>query len=145
MNKPKINHLAVWVLALVVQPLPMLWYDNMLFGIRWSELNNLTEADFEAFNPLNFLWAVFAAVALGYILAYLFRALNVTNAVDGLKWAAILWFGLVFLELATQNAFTLRSFELTLLDTLIVLFKYEIMAIGLVLWKKKNKTESATA
>ena len=145
MNTQKINHLAIWILAMLVQPLPMLWYDNLLFGIRWSELNNLTEADFETFNPLNFLWAIFSAVALGYILAYLFKALNVTKAVDGLKWAAILWFGLLFLELATQNAFTLRSFELTLLDTLIVLFKYQIIAIGIVLWKKKDKKELATA
>lgn len=145
MDKPRINHLAIWILALVVQPLPMLWYDNMLFGIRWSELNNLTEADFETFSPLNFLWAIFSAAALGYILAVLFRELNITKAVDGLKWAAILWFGLLFLELATQNAFTLRSFELTLLDTLIVLIKYEIMAIGIVLWKKKPKPQLAGA
>ena len=144
MNMQKINHLAVWILAILVQPLPMLWYDNLFFGIRWSELNNLTEADFEAFNPLNFLWAIFSAVALGYILAYLFIKLDITKAVDGLKWAFILWFGLLFLELATQNAFTLRSFELTLLDTVIVLFKYQIMAIGIVLWKKKEKKEMAT-
>lgn len=137
MNNQKINHLAVWVLAILVQPLPMLWYDNILFGIRWRELNNLTETDFSDFSPLNFLWAVGAAVVLGYILAYLYQKMNITKAVDGLKIAALLWFGLLFLELGTQNAFTLRAFELTLLDTLIVLFKYEIIAVGIVLWKKK--------
>lgn len=140
MNKQKINHLAIWVLAILVQPLPMIWYDNILFGIRWRELNNLTEADFAAFNPLNFIWAFVSAVVLGYIMAYLYRKLNITKAVEALKIAAVLWFGLLFLELATQNAFTLRDFELTLLDTIIVLFKYEIIAIGVVLWKKKQKT-----
>lgn len=145
MNNQKINHLAVWVLAVLVQPLPMLWYDNILFGIRWNELNNLTEADFANFSPLNFIWALLSAVALGYIFAYLFRAMNINKAVDGLKWAALLWFGLLFLELATQNAFTLRAFELTLLDTIIVLFKYEIMAVGIVLWKKKEKAQLASA
>ncbi len=139
MNNQKINHLAVWVLAILVQPLPMIWYDNVLFGIRWRELNNLTETDFSDFSPLNFLWAIAAAVILGYILAYLYQKMNITKAVDGLKIAALLWFGLLFLELGTQNAFTLRAFELTLLDTLIVLFKYEIMAVGIVLWKKKAK------
>ncbi|GEM_PF-5725416 len=139
MNNQKINHLAVWVLAILVQPLPMIWYDNVLFGIRWRELNNLTETDFSDFSPLNFLWAIAAAVILGYILAYLYQKMNITRAVDGLKIAALLWFGLLFLELGTQNAFTLRAFELTLLDTLIVLFKYEIMAVGIVLWKKKAK------
>lgn len=137
MNNQKINHLAVWVLAIIVQPLPMLWYDNLLFGIRWRELNNLTEADFANFSPLNFIWAIASAVILGYILAYLYKRMNITKAVDALKIAALLWFGLLFLELGTQNAFTLRVFELTLLDTLIVFFKYEIIAIGIVLWKKK--------
>lgn len=137
MNKQKINHLAVWIPAIIVQGLPMLWYDKLFFGIRWAELNNLTEEDFADFDPMSFIWAFAAAVVLGYILAYLFRALNVEKAVDGLKWAFILWFGLLFLELATQNAFTLRPFELTLLDTLIVLVKYEIMAVVIVLWKKK--------
>lgn len=139
MNNQKINHLAIWVLAILVQPLPMIWYDNILFGIRWRELNNLTEADFADFHPANFTWAIVSAVVLGYILAYLYRKMNITKAVDALKIAALLWFGLLFLELGTQNAFTLRALELTLLDTIVVLFKYEIMAIGIVLWKKKQK------
>lgn len=140
MNNQKINHLAIWVLAIIVQPLPMLWYNNILFGIRWRELNNLTEADFADFHPSNFTWAFVSAVVLGYILAYLFKRMNITKATEALKLAMLLWFGLLFLELATQNAFTLRVFELTLLDTLVALFKYEIMAIGIVLWKKKQKT-----
>lgn len=140
MNNQKINHLAVWILAILVQPLPMIWYNNILFGIRWRELNNLTEADFADFSPMNFIWAIVSAVVLGYILAYLYQKMNITKAVDALKLATLLWFGLLFLELGTQNAFTLRAFELTLLDTIIVLFKYEIIAIGVVLWKKKQKT-----
>ena len=140
MEKPKINHLAIWVLAILVQPLPMLWYNNIMFGIRWMELNGLKEEDFVDASPLNFLWAIAAAVTMGYLFAHLFRAMKVEKAVDGLKWAFLMWFVLLFLELGTQNAFTLRSFEITLLDTIIVLFKYEIIAVGIVLWKKKPKT-----
>lgn len=139
MNNQKINHLAIWILAILVQPLPMLWYNNIFFGIRWMELNKLVEEDFADASMLNLLWAFAAAVAMGYIMAYMFRAMNVTKAVDGLKWAFVLWFGLLFLELSTQNAFTLRPFELTLLDSIIVLFKYEIIAVGVILWKKKQK------
>ena len=140
MEKPKINHLAVWILAILVQPLPMIWYDKIMFNIRWMELNGLKEEDFADASMLNLLWALAAAVTMGYLFAYLFREMKIVKAVDGLKWAFLMWFVLLFLELATQNAFTLRPFELTLLDTIIVLFKYEIMAVGIVLWKKKPKT-----
>jgi hypothetical protein len=139
MKNQKINHLAIWVLSILVQPLPMIWYNDVVYGIRWRELNNLTEEDFANFNPVNFIWAFASAVVLGYILAYLFKRMDISSAVEALKLATLLWFGLLFLELATQNAFTLRVFELTLLDTLVVLFKYEIMAIGIFLWKKKSK------
>ncbi len=139
MDKPKINHLAVWGMAILVQPLPMLWYNNIMFGIRWMELNGLKEDDFTDAGMLNLIWAFAAAVGMGYLFAHLFRAMNINKAVDALKWAFAMWLVLLFLELATQNAFTLRAFELTLLDTIIVLFKYEIMAIAIVLWKKKEK------
>ena len=107
------------------------------------ELNGLKEEDFADASMLNLLWALAAAVTMGYLFAYLFREMKIEKAVDGLKWAFFMWFVLLFLELATQNAFTLRPFELTLLDTIIVLFKYEIMAVGIVLWKKKPKTVAA--
>ncbi len=140
MEKRKINHLAVWVMAILVQPLPMIWYNKIMFYIRWLELNGLKENDFADASMLNLLWAFAAAVGMGYLFAFLFREMKIEKAVDGLKWAFALWFVLLFLELATQNAFTLRAFELTLLDTIIVLFKYQIMAVAIVLWRKKEKS-----
>jgi len=136
MQKLKINHLAVWIASIIVQFLPPLWYDRIFFGIRWSELNNLNEDDFANFNPLNYIWALLAAVALSYMLAWLFKQMNIQNTFKALQLTFLFWFSFLFLEVATQNAFTLRSFELTLIDELLVLIKYEVITIILMLWKK---------
>ncbi len=142
MQSQKINHVAVWVAGVVVQFLPPLWYDTMFFGIRWMELNEVSEKDFADFSPLNFIWAILSAVALAYTLAWLFKSLNVTTALKGLQLAFLFWFSFLFLELATQNAFTLRPFELTLIDQIVVLIKYEIITLLLIFWKKKDKVPS---
>lgn len=135
----RINHLAVWVASLFVQILPPLWYNNLFFGIRWSELNQLTDEDFATFSPLNFIWALLSAVALAYILAWLFQALQVTNTAKALQLAFLFWFSFLFLELATQNAFTLRPLELTFIDELLVLLKYEIITLIVMVWKVKTQ------
>ncbi len=54
----------------------------------------------------------------------------------GLKIAFMLWFTLLFLEVATQNSFLHRPFELTLLDEVLILIKYEVVAVTLTMWKK---------
>ncbi len=139
MKTIKINHIAVWVASCIVQVLPPLWYDKLFFGIRWSELNNVTEEDFASFSPLNFLWAFASALFLAYMLAWLFQTLEVKNTVNALKLTFIFWFVFLFLEIATQNAFSLRPFELTLIDELLVLIKYEIITLILMIWKPKPK------
>ena len=139
MQSQKINHVAVWVASILVQFLPPLWYDTIFFGIRWAELNQLSEEDFANFSPLNYIWPLVSALAVAYMLAWLFRSLKVNSAVKGLQLAFFFWLSFLFLELATQNAFTLRPFELTLIDEIIVLIKYEIITLVLILWKKKDK------
>ena len=137
MNKLRINHAAVWVSAFVVQFVPPVWYDAVFFGIRWSELNNLTESDFADYNlafglGINFI----ACVAAAYTMAFLFTKLNVNSGLKGLLYALLFWVGFIFLEITTQNMFSLRSFELTLIDESVVLIKYEITGVILGLWRK---------
>ena len=136
MKKQKINHLAVWILIILVQAFPVIWYDTVFFGIRWMELNNLTAADFEDFGNEGFVVAFVAATALVYALAWLFLRLLVSTGVEGVKVVFVLWLALIFLELTTQNMFTLRPFELTLIDQGVVLVKYECIGITLGAWKK---------
>ncbi len=137
MNSLRINHAAVWVAAFVVQFVPPFWYDAVFFGIRWSELNNLTEADFVDYNMalalgINFI----ACLAAACTMAFLFKNINVDTGLKGLQYALLFWAGFFFLEITTQNMFSLRPFELTLIDESVVLIKYEITGVILGLWRK---------
>ena len=139
MNSLRINHAAVWVAAFVVQFVPPLWYDAVFFGIRWSELNNLTEADFADYNMalglgINFI----ACLAAAYTMAFLFTKIDVDTGLKGLQYALLFWAGFFFLEITTQNMFSLRPFELTLIDESVVLIKYEITGVILGLWTKRK-------
>ncbi|MDN5201470.1 DUF1761 domain-containing protein [Fulvivirgaceae bacterium BMA10] len=142
MKEQKINHLAVWISIIVVQFIPPFWYDKLFFGIRWMELNKVVEEDFADQSPFVMVWPIVAAIALAYLLAWLFKELKVDSAFKGLKLAFIFWFVFLFLEVGTQNAFTLRPFQLTLIDELVVLIKYEIMALMLALWRKYKTVEA---
>ncbi|MEO1049894.1 MAG: DUF1761 domain-containing protein [Bacteroidota bacterium] len=144
MDKLKINHLAVWVAAIIVQVLPPLWYAEIFLGIRWAELNNLTAEDFESFNVVAGLGlALFSGVAIAYLMAYVFAKMRIESAYEGFKVASLFWLCSIFLEIATQNAFTLRSFELTLIDSGVVFVKYEIIGITLGAWRKYDTSMEA--
>lgn len=137
MKTLKINHTAVWVTALIVQVLPPLWYSEVFLGITWANLNALKPEDFENFNMLPGLAvALVSAVALGYALAWVFTKMNVETALKGLQVALIFWVAFLFMEVTTQNMFTLRPFELTLIDEGVVLVKYQIFGIVLGAWRK---------
>lgn len=142
MKTLKINHAAVWVAALVGQFVPPLWYDTVFFGIRWSELNELTAADFENYNiVLGLFISLIACLAAAYTMAFLFSRLNVNTGVKGLQYALLFWVGFIFLEMTTQNMFSLRAFELTVIDQSVVLIKYEIAGVILGVWKKYKAEE----
>lgn len=136
MKTQKINHVAVWVLIIIIQFIPVLWYDQLFFGIRWMELNEFTLTDFENFNPMGYVIALLNAAAICYFMAWLFIKLRVDSAFEGLKVAFLLWFCLVFMQVATQNFFTLRPFELTLIDELLVLVEYEMAGVVLAMIRK---------
>lgn len=136
----RINHAAVWVAALLAQAVAPLIYSEVFFGIRWVELNELTEADFSKVDMgIGLSLSFISSLAAAYMLAWLFKRMHVTSAVEGLKIALLIWLAFIFLEITTQNYFSVRSFELTLIDESVVLIKYEIAGILLGDWKKYSE------
>ncbi|WP_185156255.1 DUF1761 domain-containing protein [Fulvivirga kasyanovii] len=136
----RINHAAVWVAALLAQAVAPLIYSEVFFGIRWVELNELTEADFSKVDMgIGLSLSFISSLAAAYMLAWLFKRMHVTSAVEGLKIALLIWLAFIFLEITTQNYFSVRSFELTLIDESVVLIKYEIAGILLGGWKKYSE------
>lgn len=133
----KINHAAVWVSIIVAQLIRPLWYDYVFFGIRWMELNEFVEEDFTSFSlPVGLIVALASGIAGAYGLAWFYTKLNVTSAVEGMKYAFIIWLCFRFLEVTTQNYFSLRPFELTILDETAVLMQYQIFGTIIGGWRK---------
>lgn len=136
----RINHVAVWVAALLAQAVAPLIYSEVFFGIRWVELNELTEADFSKVDMgVGLSLSFISSLAAAYMLAWLFKRMHITSALEGLKIALLVWLAFIFLEITTQNYFSVRSFELTLIDESVVLIKYEIAGILLGGWKKYSE------
>lgn len=137
MKNLKINHAAVWIGAVIGQFMYPIWYSEVFLGKSWMELNKFTLADFENVSMVpGLILSIVNLVVFGYVIAWIFTKLNVQTALEGLKYASIFWFGILFLEVATQNQFTLRPFELTLIDQGIVLLRYEVFGILLGAWTK---------
>jgi hypothetical protein len=95
-RETKINHLAVWILVLAHQALGSLWYARFLFGDIWLVYLGRSVDEVNPWNPVPFVWAIIAAIAFNYTLAWLFRRLNIVTAVDGLKVSAVVWFAFLF-------------------------------------------------
>ncbi|ELR72810.1 hypothetical protein C900_00771 [Fulvivirga imtechensis AK7] len=139
-KKLRINHAAVWVAAVLAQFVPPLIYSELFFGIRWAELNKITEDDFQSFDmATGLILALAAAVVTIYVMAWLFTKIKVESGLEGLKIALLIWLAFVFVEVGIQNHFSLRPFELTLIDEVVVLVRYEIAGVLLGVWRKYSE------
>ncbi len=142
MGNQKINHVAVWILVVFHQIVAVLWYSKFLFGNKWMQLLGKTEADFAGVNPLKYIIAIITALAMTYLLAWIFKELKINNSLRGLFYAVIIGLGFYFLQTLTTGIFSLRSFGLTLIDGGMYLVNFIIAGIVLGAWKKYEVTEN---
>jgi hypothetical protein len=129
----KTNHKAVWLIVLIAQIIPAIWYG--LFVNAYLSLNKLTIED--TAHPIAYLVSVVSAAALTYMLSYIYGRMNIVSAKDGAKTALIIGFPIYILGLMTWNLFSLRPYALAWLDggvNLIIL-----MIAGAIIggWQKK--------
>jgi len=142
MGNQKINHVAVWILVVFHQIVALLWYAPFLFGNKWMELLNKTAEDFSGSSPLKYIIAIITALAMTYLLAWLFKELKINTALRGLFYAFIFGIGLLFLEMLTVGIFSLRPFGLAVIDGGMYLVNFLIAGIVLGAWKKYEPSES---
>ena len=129
----KTNHKAVWLVVLIGQIIPAIWYG--LFVDAYLSLNNLTLED--TAHPIAYLVSIVSATTLTYMLSYIYGRMNVVSAKDGVMSALIIGFPIYILGPMTWNLFSLRPYALAWLDggvNLIIL-----MIAGAIIggWQKK--------
>lgn len=142
MENQKINHVAVWILVVFHQIVAVLWYAKFLFGNKWMQLLGKTESEFGAANPLQYIIAIITALAMTYLLAWIYKELKINNPLRGLFYAVIIGLGFYFLQTLTTGVFSIRPFGLTLIDGGMYLVNYIIAGIVLGAWKKYEVTEN---
>ena len=108
----KTNHKAVWLVVLIAQIMPAIWYG--LFVDAYLSLNHLTMED--TAHPIAYFVSIVSATALTYMLSYIYGRMNIVSAIDGAKTALIIGFPIYILGLITWNLFSLRPYELAWLD-----------------------------
>jgi len=136
MKQLKINHVAVWILVVVQIIIAFIWYAPFLFGNTWMELLEKSEDDFTGASPLNYIVAIITAIAMTYMLAWLFKELNINTTLKGVLYALGFGISLFFLETLTQGLFALRPLGLMLIDGGMYLVSFLIVGIVLGSWKK---------
>ena len=129
----KTNHKAVWLVVLIAQIIPAIWYG--LFVDAYLSLNNLTMED--TAHPIAYLVSILSSTALTYMLSYIYGRMNIVSAIDGAKTALIIGFPVYILGLITWNLFSLRPYALAWLDGGVNLIILIIAGVIIGGWCKK--------
>ena len=112
MNNLKINHLAVVVCTILSMLIPMGWYG--IFADQWMSMNSLTEAMIKENESTSmYISALISGLIASYVLAWLWKRMNIQTVQDGLITAVVIGFGLVFLTAMVHNMFELRPYGLS--------------------------------
>ena len=114
MKELKINHGAVWVIVVLGQAIPMLWYG--IFAEQWMNLNDLTEEDAMSGGSTPYIVSIITAIAFGYMLAWVFVRMNVKTWTDGLKTGFIMGFPIAILGTMTMYLFSMQPYALSWID-----------------------------
>jgi Protein of unknown function (DUF1761) len=135
----KINHLAVWVLVIVHQLIPMAWYSA--FAEQWMKMNNITMAEIEqgGNNPIPYIVALVVGIITNYGLAHLFSLLKINSLAQGLATGAFIWFCFQIGDMATINLFSDRPFGLTLINGGHTFLNFVVSGAILGAWVKYRK------
>ncbi len=129
----KTNHKAVWLVVLIAQIIPAIWYG--LFVDTYLSLNHLTMED--TAHPIAYFVSIVSSTALTYMLSYIYGRMNILSAIDGAKTALIIGFPIYILGLITWNLFSLRPYALAWLDGGVNLIILIIAGAIIGGWQKK--------
>jgi len=135
-----INHVAVWILAVVYFLIGWGWY--AIWGTTWLNLHAKTATDIENTHSIGaYVLAFVAAVIINYALAMLISKANPKSALCGLKLGLLCWFAFVFMEYATImvfSAFETNPWPLICIDMGRPLLGFAISGYVLARWRQRD-------
>lgn len=135
MKKLKLNYWAIFVVVIVSQIIPMIWYS--VFQNKWMKLNDLS-LEFIEDNATSspYIMAIIASLAFAWVLAWLFKRMNIESAKDGFLTAFVMGIPFSLFNLMTLNMFSFRPYELAWIDGGENLIIWGAAGIILGAWRK---------
>ena len=133
-----INHVAVWVAAIVQFMLGAGWYT--LLGQAWMAGIGKTEAQLMAehgHSPLPYIIALGAALVVAYAIAWLLPRLGTPSAGSGAKAGAAFALALIASTLAMNYGFEARPLSLWLINAGYMVIGMAVMGAIIGRWRKK--------
>ena len=131
----KINHGAVWTIVVIAQLAPAGWY--ALFQEPWMRYNELSDqfiADNQSTTP--FVVSIVSSALFAYVLAWVFRRMQINSALSGFTAAILMGFAFLLLPLMVQNLFSFRPYPLTWIDGGASLVIWAVAGLILGGWSK---------
>jgi len=139
---PRINVVAVIASALLFYAIQAMWFsvfkDPWLAGLGKSIPQIMNELSGRPTWPL-YVGALICNLIIAFVMAWIFVQVGVRGVVQGLCWAAMLWFGFVATVMATNYSFELRSLKLLALDAGCPLVGMLVTGAILGAWRAKPR------
>jgi hypothetical protein len=134
MKTLQINWLAVVACAVVAQIIPVAWYT--IFNDAWLNSLGVTEAQANAVDPMAYGISFAASLVHAYVMAAIFKRMNVSSLNDGLMVGLAIGGGLIALEIIVQTMFMLKPVSLGLINGGHTVAVFVAMGAILGAWRK---------
>ena len=111
----KINYLAVFVATVASMVFGWAWY-GLVFGERWCALLGKTMAEMQNVSPTIYLWPFLSSLVGAVVLGWILPKLGSMSLMNGIKYSLLIAIPFTLLCGLTTNAFSMRPFELGMID-----------------------------
>ncbi len=146
MSNIRLNWIAILVAAIASFLFEALWYsvfmNEWLLGIgrtkEWLMSSGM--------NPsIQYGVAILCAVIVAAVLSICIQASGVQTAMRGILCGAVIWFGFIATNLATEYIFEVRTLQIFCINAGFALIDLIVMGAIVGAWKKKHVEPSKTA
>ena len=137
MERPKINFVAVLVVAFIQFILGAVWYSPILFGSKWMQLTGITMEMAAKMSPWKSYGLTFLAyLVLCWVLIHALAYAKARTVVEGAMVGFWNWFGFVATIMGITNRYQMQPWALWAVDSSYQLVNFVLGGIMLTVWHR---------
>lgn len=129
-----VNHLAVWVTALVAMAIGYLWYSPKLFGPMWMKLSGIKMKKKPEGMWKTFVAGLISNAVLAYVLALVLKVMEAETIGHGIFTGLLMWLGFMATISLGMVLWEKKPFKLYILNNAHNLIMMAVMGALLAVW-----------